>query len=366
MATSQIPTTSFDNFSSVPFSVQELIKQPLLSIPDQYILPNQEFPSTVDCASLPSIPTIDLKRLVSPETADLELQKLNSTCKDWGFFQLLNHGVNSVLLNKLKYEVEEFYRLPLEQKMKYKTRPGEAEGYGPIARPGTKLDWGDRLYMISNPTHRRNPRLIPELPSSLRTCLESYLLEMQQLAMKLLGFMASALKMDMKEMEMFDDGLQSVRFTYYPPCPQPEKVVGLTPHSDPTGITILNQINGVDGLQIKRKGSWFPVSLRPDAFVVNVGDILEILSNGVYKSIEHRATVNSGKERISVAFFVNPKFEAEVGPAASLINSQNPPMFKRKGVETYVKDFFSRPLNGKSFLENMKLEDDQEAALDGN
>lgn len=83
--------------------------------------------------------------------------------------------------------------------------------------------------------------------------------------------------MEMKEMEeLFDDGMQSIRMTYYPPCPEPELVVGLTPHSDATGITILHQLNGVEGLEIKKDGVWIPVSFLPDAFVVNVGDIMEV------------------------------------------------------------------------------------------
>ncbi|KAL6333688.1 hypothetical protein AAG906_028874 [Vitis piasezkii] len=247
--------------------------------------------------------------------------------------------------------------------MKYKMRPGDVEGYGhlPIRSEDQKLDWGDRFYMITNPIHTRKPYLLPELPSSLRDSLECYLAELQKLAMMLLGFMAKALKLEKGEMEeLFEDGMQSVRMTYYPPCPQPELVMGLTPHSDATGITILLQINGVDGLQIKKDGVWIPVSFLPDALVVNVGDVLEILSNGVYTSIEHRATVNAAKERISIAMFFNPKFSAQIKPAPSLINPQNPPLFKQVGMEKYCKDFFSRKLDGKSYLEHMKIKNEEE------
>ncbi|KAE9461976.1 hypothetical protein C3L33_06116, partial [Rhododendron williamsianum] len=95
--------------------------------------------------------------------------------------------------------------------------------------------------------------------------------------MTLLGLIAKALKIEEREIEeMFDDGMQAVRLTYYPPCPQPKKVMGLTAHSDATGITILLQVNGVQGFQVKRDGIWIPVNVLPDAFVVNVGDVLEI------------------------------------------------------------------------------------------
>ena len=85
----------------------------------------------------------------------------------------MNHGVSSSLLEKLKSEIGEFYKLPLEDKMKYKVRPGSVEGYGLslLKSQDQKLDWGDRFYMITNPSHRRNQHLLPEFPPSLRFSL---------------------------------------------------------------------------------------------------------------------------------------------------------------------------------------------------
>jgi len=85
-----------------------------------------------------------------------------------------------------------------------------------------------------------------------------------------------ALKIEKREVEVFEDGIQNLRVTYYPPCPEPDLVMGLSAHSDASGITILNQINGVNGLQIKKDGDWIPVKVTPDALVVNIGDILEV------------------------------------------------------------------------------------------
>lgn len=83
--------------------------------------------------------------------------------------------------------------------------------------------------------------------------------------------------------------------------------------------------------------------------------ILQIVSNGVYSSIEHRVTVNKEKERFSIGMFFNPKFEADVGPAKSLISSENPPLFKTLLMEDYNKYFFSRNLDGKTNLERMRI-----------
>ncbi|GLT80177.1 hypothetical protein SLA2020_516300 [Shorea laevis] len=352
MATSQ---KNVFGSSELVVSIQELLKEPIKTIPQNYILSKQEHPNPVPHANQ-LLPIIDMSRFASMEEFHLELHKLHSACQHWGFFQLVNHGVSTELLEKLKHEMEGFFKLPLEEKMKYRIRAGGVEGYGSVARPEGKLDWADRFYVTTNPVHRRKPYLFPELPSSLRSTLDTYMLELQKLGMEVLGLIAKALKIEVKEMEIFVDGMQSMRMTHYPPCPQPELVIGFTPHSDATGITILNQVNGVDGLQIKRDGIWYPISFLPDALVVNVGDTLEILSNGIYHSIEHRVAVNSEKERMSIAFFINPKFEAEVGPLPSLINQQNPPLYKRMGMEEYVKGFFSRKLDGKSYLKHMRVE----------
>ena len=88
--------------------------------------------------------------------------------------------------------------------------------------------------------------------------------------------LGKALKMEKREVEVFEDGIQNMRMTYYPPCPQPDLVMGLSAHSDASGITILNQINGVNGLQIHKDGDWIPVNITSDALVVNIGDILEV------------------------------------------------------------------------------------------
>lgn len=79
------------------------------------------------------------------------------------------------------------------------------------------------------------------------------------------------------------------------------------------------------------------------------------MSNGVCNSIEHRATVNATKERISLAMFFNPKLEAQVRPAKSLLmKTGDQPLYRTLVMEQYLKEFFSHKLNGKAFLERMK------------
>jgi isopenicillin N synthase-like dioxygenase len=101
--------------------------------------------------------------------------------------------------------------------------------------------------------------------------------------MKILKLMAKALGMEYNYMKnLFEDGRQSIRMNYYPPCPQPELVIGLNPHSDATGLTILLQLNEIEGLQIRKDGMWIPVIPLPSAFVVNIGDILEVNQSNLF------------------------------------------------------------------------------------
>ncbi|OMO51165.1 Oxoglutarate/iron-dependent dioxygenase [Corchorus olitorius] len=155
---------------------------------------------------------------------------------------------------------------------------------------------------------------------------------------------------------LFEGGLQAIRMNYYPPCPEPELSIGLNSHSDAAGITILLQINEVEGLQIRKNGAWIPVKPLANAFVINIGDIMEIVSNGIYPSIEHRATVNSNKERLSIATYYSPKLDGDMGPAPSLITPQTPALFKRIGVADYYKGFFSRELRGRAYLDAMRVQ----------
>ena len=95
--------------------------------------------------------------------------------------------------------------------------------------------------------------------------------------MKIIEFMAKALRMDYTDLKnRFEDGKKAFRMNYYPPCPQPELVIGLNPHSDSVGLTIRLQLNEMEGLQIRKDGMWIPVKPLPNAFIVNIGDILEV------------------------------------------------------------------------------------------
>ncbi|OAY25046.1 protein SRG1 [Manihot esculenta] len=350
---------SFGKSIIVP-SVQKLAEESLLTIPPRYVRSDQDPPTISDESSLlSSVPVIDLERLAFGDSMDSELESLHSACREWGFFQVVNHGVRTDFLEEVKLEIESFFELPYEQKKKLWQQPDNFEGFGQafVVSEEQKLDWSDMFGINTLPFNLRNNNLFDKLPPKIRGILETYASEMKKLALAILGHMAKALNMKAEEMsELFNDGVQSMRMNYYPPCPEPEKAIGLTPHSDADALTIVFQLNETEGLQIRKEGRWVPVKPLPNAFVVNVGDIMEIVSNGVYRSIEHRATVNSTKKRLSIATFHSSNLGSVLGPAASLTGPQNPAIFKEVPLEKYLKEFFARKLSGKSYLEAMRIE----------
>ncbi|XP_027361944.1 protein SRG1-like [Abrus precatorius] len=337
-------------------SVHELSKQPITKVPEQYLQPNQE-PPISNTETLPQIPVIDFNILLSGDVT--ELQKLDHACKEWGFFQLVNHGVNPVLVENVKRDVEEFLNLPMDKKKQFWQTPEDIQGFGQlfVVSENQKLEWADMFFIQTLPSYARIPRLFPNLPQPLRDNLEKYTLEVKKLCITIIDRMAIALNIEPNEvLDLFEDLSQAMRWNQYPPCPQPENVIGLKPHSDAGALTILLQGNEVDGLQIKKDGKWIPVKPLSNAFVVNVGDTIEILTNGIYRSIEHRGTINSEKERISIATFHRPQWNKIIGPSPSLVTPERPALFRRVSVEDYYKPFFSRELQGKSCLDIIRIQ----------
>ncbi|KAM3743159.1 hypothetical protein ACB098_07G123300 [Castanea mollissima] len=350
--------------SSIPVPwVQELAKETTSTVPPRYVRFTNEPPVISDTNSLPQVPVIDMQRLFSAEFMDTELEKLHYASKEWGFFQLINHGVSISLVEKVKVGIQELFNLPMEEKKKLWQLPGDLEGFGQafVVSEEQKLDWGDMFYMITRPIHLRKPHLFPKIPLPFKDNLDAYSTELKDLATKIIELMAKALRMELNDMRsLFGEGFQAMRMNYYPPCPQPELAIGLNAHSDGGALTILLQVNEMEGLQIRKDGRWISVKPLPNAFIVNIGDILEIVTNGIYRSIEHRATVNSAKERLSVATFYNPSLEADMGPAPSLITPEFPALFKRIGVADYFRGYLSRELNGKTYIDGMRIQNEEQ------
>ncbi|KAK2376037.1 protein SRG1 [Trifolium repens] len=341
-------------------SVQELAKQGIQKVPQQYLQPNQDPVLVSNISSLTQLPIINLDKLLFED--DNELEKLDQACKEWGFFQLINHGIEPSLVESVKIGVQQFFNLSMEEKKNFWQTEEELQGFGQVyvSLEEQKLRWGDMFYVKTFPLHIRLPHLIPCMPQPFRDNFENYSLEIKKLCFTIIKFMTKALKIQEPSelLDFFEEGDQSIRMNYYPPCPQPDQVIGLNPHSDASGLTILLQVNEMQGLQIKKDGLWIPINPLPNAFVVNVGDLLEIMTNGIYRSIEHRATANSEKERISVAAFHNIQMGRDLGPARSLVTPESPALYKTITLEEYVEGYLASKIKGKSYLDVVRIKNE--------
>eukprot|EP00253_Pinus_taeda_P034788 PITA_34788 len=144
---------------------------------------------------------------------------------------------------------------------------------------------------------------------------------------------------------------------YYPPCSKLDITLGTPRHSDGRGITVLKQGEvEVSGLQVLRNGKWVAVEPIPNAFVVNMGDQLHVVSNGGLRSVEHRAVTNASAARISIPTFYGPSEDAFIAPTMSLVDEQHPAQYKGYKFGEFMRIFWSQELKNKTVLDHFKIE----------
>ncbi|XP_073223263.1 protein SRG1-like [Cicer arietinum] len=267
--------------------VKELVAKngELNSVPERYVSRNIDPFVLSNIDSLQHLPVIDLSKLLYEEVKGSELEKLDIACKEWGFFQLINHGVSMTLVEDMKKGAEELFNLSMEEKSKLWQKAGDMEGFGTMAdvSQDEPSNWVHLFYIFTLPSHLRNSHLFPNLPLPFRENLEAYCIKIRELGIKVLVHIGKALGIEPNEIkDSLGEGGQSIRINYYPPCPQPESVLGLKAHTDASALTILVQNNEVEGLQIQKHGMWITIKPLPNAFILSLGDVMEVMTNGIY------------------------------------------------------------------------------------
>ncbi|EFJ13589.1 2-oxoglutarate-iron(II)-dependent oxygenase [Selaginella moellendorffii] len=344
--------------SQPPISVQALVQNGLEEVPSRFL--QRSLDSRVSAPFEESLPIIDHGKLLRNDPS--ELAKLGAACAEWGFFQVVNHDIPISLLERVRKAARQFFHLSHEEKLEFAIKPGSCEGYGRHFLASDVLDWVDLLYHQLLPISTRNLSSWPTKPESYRTVLHEYSNEVHGLAKCLLGKISETLGLesDFLEKKFGECIYQTIRVNHYPPCPQPDRVMGLSPHSDPGGITILLQ-DDVEGLQVRKNGKWVQVQADPEAFVVNLADQIEIITNGLYKSVEHRAVVKTeSKERISLAMFHSPLPDTLVSPAANFVNPRQPSRYTSMTFGQYRSSFLNKELRGKNHVKSMLVEKEQD------
>ncbi|KAJ1376393.1 Oxoglutarate/iron-dependent dioxygenase [Sesbania bispinosa] len=316
-------------------------KGQLQTVPNKYILPASERP-TVNNLDHPNVatqkiqlPIIDFAELLGPNRPQV-LKSLANACQHYGFFQLVNHSIPDDVLRSIIDVIGSFSQTK-----------------------DTVFCWRDFLKLICRPL----PDFLPHWPSSpvdFREVVATYAEETKELFMAVMeGILESLGIMEANQekeniMKELENGSQMLVANFYPPCPSPDSTLGMHPHSDYGFLTLLLQ-DEVEGLQIQYQGKWVTVQPIPNAFVVNIGDHLEIYSNGKYKSVLHRVLVNEVKSRVSVASFHSLPFNCTVRACPTLIDEANPKRYMDTDFASFLSYVSTREAKKKDFLDSRKL-----------
>nr|AAM63764.1 1-aminocyclopropane-1-carboxylate oxidase, putative [Arabidopsis thaliana] len=264
-----------------------------------------------------AIPVIDFSKL-NGEEREKTLSEIARACEEWGFFQLVNHGIPLELLNKVKKLSSDCYKTEREEAFKT-SNPVKLLNELVQKNSGEKLenvDWEDVFTLLD---HNQN-----EWPSKIKETMGEYREEVRKLASKMMEVMDENLGLPKGYIKKaFNEGMEDgeetaffgTKVSHYPPCPHPELVNGLRAHTDAGGVVLLFQDDEYDGLQVLKDGEWIDVQPLPNAIVINTGDQIEVLSNGRYKSAWHRVVAREEGNRRSIASFYNPSYKAAIGPA---------------------------------------------------
>ncbi|XP_020223061.1 probable 2-oxoglutarate-dependent dioxygenase ANS [Cajanus cajan] len=336
--------------------VQSLAQSGLSRVPPQYIQPPQTRPVRQPDPTQ-TLPVIDL--------SSFDLAAVAHACRHWGAFHVTNHGVPPSLLAALRRAALSFFiDTPMPEKLRYACSPAApaSEGYGSkmlastSESSSTALDWRDYFDHHTLPLSRRNPLRWPEFPPEYRETVARYSEEMKGLAQKVLGVISESVGLRASRIEdAVGEFYQNVTVSYYPPCPEPDLTLGLQSHSDMGAITLLIQ-DDVGGLQVLKGDTWVNVQPLQDAVLVLLADQTEIITNGKYRSCEHRAITNPDRARLSVATFHDPAKTVKISPASELINESSPAKYRDVVYGDYVLSWYTKGPEGKRNIDALVLD----------
>ncbi|CAO2206907.1 unnamed protein product [Urochloa humidicola] len=348
-------------FDETKAGVKGLVDAGVASVPPIFYHPPDPHPHAA--AAAVTIPVVDLAAAASDdgEARDNLVAQVRAAAEFVGFFQVVNHGVPGELLAETLASVRRFHEAPAEARRPYYSRdPAPARrvryqsNFDLFQSPAA--NWRDTLFL-------ELPAAAEEIPPACRAAVPEFARRARELGRRLLELLSEALDLDAAYLERdagcLDGGVEGLAVTchYYPPCPEPEKTLGTTRHSDPSFLTVLLQ-DGVGGLQVLVEGSfWVDVPPLPGALVVNVGDLLQLVSNDRFKSVEHRVVAMSpaAGARVSVACFFRPTGDAvstrTYGPIAAAT-----PRYKSVTVAEFLGYYKDKGLDGRSALGHFSLQ----------
>ncbi|KAK9947993.1 hypothetical protein M0R45_003584 [Rubus argutus] len=303
------------------------------------------------------IPTVDFTMLFSDDLdkRSRALEHINQVCKDFGAFYLVNHGVSDSMLEGVFKGLSDFFNpREIEDRIKQYEKKN----------PTDKIRWG------VNSTHGENREYLkviahpqchcPTKPASFSETMEEYFKTMRRIVHGLGKAISNAMGFEECYIEKafnLDSGFDICSMNLYPPNFRSKSSMGLPNHTDPGFfVSLIQDVNG--GLQIlSHKGEWIDVNMPPNAIFINLGDHLEILTNGKYKSTLHRVVVgNNEVKRISVATLHGPSSDSFVCPAPEFVDEHHPPSYRGMTYKQSLETNGAVEIDAQSSLEQTRIE----------
>lgn len=279
------------------------------------------------------MPIIDIKPLVEQaDGQDVVASQIGRACREFGFFYVSGHGVSEELQQRLEVLSKLFFAQEPSEKLQIRMAMGGKawRGYFPVGEELTsgKPDLKEGIYfgseLVSNdsrvqaglPLHGQN--LFPANLPAFRETVLNYIEAMTQLGHTLMKGIALSLGLDKNYFadRYTADPLVLFRIFHYPPSAKAndeEPEWGVGEHTDYGVLTILKQ-DDAGGLQIKSKSQWIDAPPVPGTFVCNIGDMLDRMTRGLYRSTPHRVRNTSNHGRLSFPLFFDPNFDAKIEP----------------------------------------------------
>ena len=286
-----------------------------------------------------NIPIIDLDECSSesnPDGFNKLSEEIGRACRDWGFFQVVNHGIPDASLDETWLATKNFFCLPKSEKRKLNRSSDNPWGFFDHELTKNKRDKKE-IFDIG-PLHSDEglsseepflgktpwPKLLPEFEQ----CMREHFKACEKLSLFILKAICLSLGVDKDHLTdcFFPKHTSFLRLNYYP-VDDPladlkeqdhgEAGLGVHHHTDSGALTILSQDN-IGGLQVNKGGRWYPITPIDRAFVINIGDMVQVWSNGDYKAALHRVVAMDKEDRHSLPFFYNPTYSTNVNPLNSI------------------------------------------------
>lgn len=261
-----------------------------------------------------TIPVVDLNDYADPSKRDDFIAKITHAMREVGFFGVVNTGIDQEALDEAYQATQVFFNADMERKQEiFNASLNGQRGYVPseTAQGAAKKDFKEFVHI------GRIANLWPEW-TDLQTPTEKLIQSLDAHSEILQRVFAEILG---EQEEFFVDATKTgeclLRLLHYPPT-QDLSTVWAAQHTDIDLFTIL-PIATEEGLQVLHDGVWIDVKVPPHAFIVNIGDKMQNLTNGYFKSSVHRVVAKPGVERYSIVYFVHPRDFDSVGPRAQAI-----------------------------------------------